>query len=151
PVMQEVETILGPTPDPEFDKTYPGAVREWCINTAAVDPATDSVLANSEDGPLYRWDLATNTFSQRIVLTTGEGEAYTPTIIGADGAVYAIQDATLYQIKGTTSPTPTPTPTSPPNQAPVLAAISDQTVDEGVELIVPVTASDPNGDAITYR
>jgi hypothetical protein len=149
-VMKEVETILGPTPDPDYDQTYPGAVREWCINTAAVDPATDSVLANSEDGTLFRWDLATDTFSQRIVLTTGEGEAYTPTVIGADGAVYAIQDATLYQIKGTTNPTPTPTPTSPPNQPPVLAAIPDQTVDEGVELTVPVTASDPDGDAITY-
>jgi hypothetical protein len=104
-VMQEVETILGPTPDPQFDQTYPGAVREWCINTAVVDPATDSVLANSEDGTLYRWDLANNTFSQKIVLTTGQGEAYTPTVIGADGTVYAINNAVLYAVQASTNPT----------------------------------------------
>src|SRR5262249_4696147 len=37
-VMQEVLTIAGPTPDSDFGGN---AVREWCINTAAVDPATD--------------------------------------------------------------------------------------------------------------
>ncbi len=36
-VMREVITQLGRTPDPDFP-TFPGAVREWCINTAAVDP-----------------------------------------------------------------------------------------------------------------
>jgi hypothetical protein len=152
--MKEVLTILGTTPDPEYDATDPGAVREWCINTAAVDPATDSVLANSEDGTLYRWDLANNVFSQRIMLTNGQGEAYTPTVIGADGTVYAISRATLFAIKAGTSPTPTPTPSPtpspPPNQAPVLATIPVQTVNEGVQLNVQVTAGDPDGDAITF-
>jgi hypothetical protein len=146
-VMREVLTILGPTPDPQYDATHPGAVKEWCINTAAVDPATDSVLANSEDGILYRWDLANNTFSQRIMLTNGQGEAYTPTVIGADGTVYAINRAVLFAIKAGTSPTPTPTPSPTP---PVLATIPDQTVGEGVQLNVQVTASDPDGDAIAF-
>ena len=97
-VMRTVLTIAGPTPDPEFDGTYPGAVREWCINTAVVDPATDSILVNSEDGRLYRWDLSSNSFTQAITLTPGVGEAYTPTIIGADGAVYAINNATLFSV-----------------------------------------------------
>ena len=74
------------------------AVREWCINTAAVDPVTKSILANSEDGYLYRWDLTTNTFTQRIQLTSGIAESYTPTAIGADGAVYAINNAVLFSI-----------------------------------------------------
>jgi hypothetical protein len=93
-VMNEVITILGPTPDRQFPQ-FPGAVREWCINTAAVDPFTKSILANSEDGKLYRWDLTSNTLSQRIRLSKGIGEAYTPTVIGSDGTAYAINDAIL--------------------------------------------------------
>jgi hypothetical protein len=93
-VMNEVRTILGPTPDAD----HPGGVREWCINTAVVDPATDSVLANSEDGKLYRWRLDSNTVTQSIVLTSGIGEAYTPTLIGVDGTVYAINDGTLFAV-----------------------------------------------------
>jgi hypothetical protein len=93
PVMKEVLTILGPTP-----QGTAGAVTEWCINTMAVDPSTKSILANNEDGILYRWDLASNTFSQRIRLNLGLGEAYTPTAIGPDGLVYAVSNATLYAI-----------------------------------------------------
>jgi len=94
PVMREVMTILGPT----FESGTSGPVKEWCINTAAVDPATKSILVNSEDGYLYRWDLVANKLSQKIQLTSGVGEAYTPTAIGADGAVYAINNAVLFSI-----------------------------------------------------
>jgi hypothetical protein len=104
-VMKEVLTITGVTPDPEFPGV-PGAVREWCINTAVVDALTGSVLANSEDGKLYRWDLATNTFTQSIALTSGIGEAYTPTLVGPDGTVYAINDATLFAVGATPVPEP---------------------------------------------
>ena len=97
-VMKEVLTIAGPTPDSEFTNTYPNAVHEWCINSAAVDPFTKSVLANNEDGKLYRWDLTSNTLSETNVLTSGIGEAYTPTLIGVNGIVYAINNATLYAI-----------------------------------------------------
>jgi hypothetical protein len=93
-VMKEVMTILGVTPDPNFPD-LPGAVREWCINTAAVDPFTKSILANSEDGNLYRWDLTSNSFTEKITLSSGIGEAYTPTLIGSDGTSYAINDAIL--------------------------------------------------------
>jgi len=70
--------------------------REFCVNTAAVDPATKSILLGNEDGNLYRWDLVSNTFTQRLALTSGVGEAYTPTVVGADGAVYAIGNAVLF-------------------------------------------------------
>jgi len=93
-VMKEVLTILGVTPDPNF----PGGVKEWCINTAAVDPFTKSILANSEDGKIYRWDLTSNTLSEVITLSTGIGEAYTPTVIGSDGTAYAINFAVLNAI-----------------------------------------------------
>jgi hypothetical protein len=96
-VMNEVLTIKGVTPDPNFP-SLPGAVREWCINSAAIDPLNKSVLANSEDGKLYRWDLTTNSFSQVITLSGGIGEAYTPTAIGTDGTAFAINDAILSAI-----------------------------------------------------
>jgi hypothetical protein len=38
-VMREVITKLGVTPDRSFP-SFPGAVWEWCINTAAIDPFT---------------------------------------------------------------------------------------------------------------
>ncbi|MDV3458563.1 hypothetical protein RZN05_16315 [Sphingomonas sp. HF-S4] len=95
-VMREVLTILGPT----LDGSSPTSRREWCINTMAADPARRSILANNEDGILYRWDLSTNTLSQSVRLNTGLGQAYTPTLIGADGGVYAISNATLYAIRG---------------------------------------------------
>jgi hypothetical protein len=76
-----------------------GGEAEFCVNTAAVDPATKSILVNEEDGFLYRWDLTTNAFTQKIQLGSGLGEAYTPTAIGADGAVYAISDSILFSIQ----------------------------------------------------
>lgn len=98
-VMKEILTISGVTPDGPAP-----AVREWCINTAVVDPATGSILVNSEDGKLYRWDLSTNSLTQAVTLTAGLGEAYTPTLIGADGKVYAINDATLFAVGAVPEP-----------------------------------------------
>lgn len=95
-VMREVLTILGPT----VEGAGP-ARKEWCINTMAADPMRKSMLANNEDGVLYRWDLAANTLSQSVRLTAGLGEAYTPTLVGADGAVYAINNATLFSVRAT--------------------------------------------------
>jgi hypothetical protein len=93
-VMKEVLSIAGVTADP----TLP-AVREWCINTAAVDPFSKSVLANSEDGRLYRWDLASNSFTEVVELqAVGAFEAYTPTAIGPDGTVYAINKSVLFAV-----------------------------------------------------
>jgi hypothetical protein len=98
PIMREVLTVAGPTPDVDKLPLWPNAVREWCINTGAVDPATQSILVNNEDGKLYRWSMATGTLSESIVLTAGLGEAYTPTLIGPDGTVYAINDAKLFAV-----------------------------------------------------
>jgi hypothetical protein len=94
-VMKTVQTILSPVHKPGEPA---GARYEWCINSAAVDPADDSVIVNSEDGTLYRWDLARNTLAEKIRLNRPRSEAYTPTIIGPDGTVYAINNATLYAI-----------------------------------------------------
>lgn len=96
-VMNEVMVMPGVTPDNQ-GSGYPNAVREWCINTAAYDPFKRCVFANSEDGSLYRWNLNNNTLDQVMKLTPGIGEPYTPTIIGTDGLVYAINGGTLFCI-----------------------------------------------------
>jgi hypothetical protein len=88
-----VKTVLGPTPVPGGPA---GAVYEWCVNTAVVDAASGAVFAGSEDGKLYRWDRASGALSQSLALNAPQGEAYTPSLIGPDGTVYAINKATLY-------------------------------------------------------
>ena len=95
-VMKEILTILGPTPDEQFP--FPGAVKEWCINAAAVDPFTKCAIVHSEDGKVYRWDLVSQSLSETLRLTDGLGAAYTPTVIGRDGTVYVIANATLFAI-----------------------------------------------------
>jgi len=97
-VMKEILTKAGATPEAQFTNDFPNAVHEWCINSAVVDPFTRSVLANNEDGKLYRWDLVSNTLSETNVLTTGLGEAYTPTLVGVNGFVYAINNAILFAV-----------------------------------------------------
>jgi hypothetical protein len=99
PVMKEVITLLGPTSDAAAFPTKPGAVKEWCVNTAAVDPISGSVFVNSEDGFLYRWDMSTGKIAQRIQLDSGFAQAYTPTALGPDGSVYAINEGILHAIR----------------------------------------------------
>ena len=130
-VMQEVRTILGATPDPDAGSQYPTAVKEWCINSALVDSFAHSVVAGAEDGKLYRWDLATNTFSEQLVLTPGLGEAYTPTLSGPDGQVYAINNATLFAVGSSRVGLPPPAPAvglrlTVPRPNPFVASMSFQ-------------------------
>jgi hypothetical protein len=95
-VMKEVLTVTGVTS--QAIGGFPNAVTEWCINTTAIDPFTKAAIINSEDGVVYRWDFTSNTLLQRLTLTAGRGEAYTPTAIGPDGTVYAINDAILFAV-----------------------------------------------------
>ncbi len=98
-ILPEVISITGQTPDLNaIAGGYPNAVREWCINTAAVDTVSKSIIVNSEDGVLYRWSTITGNISESIRLTAGLGEAYTPTLIAPDGTVFAINDAMLFAV-----------------------------------------------------
>ena len=71
-------------------------MREWCINTAAVDPL-DQLGPGQQRGrqavPLESDDAT--RWRRAITLSPGVGEAYTPTVIGPDGTVYAINWAIL--------------------------------------------------------
>jgi hypothetical protein len=96
-VMKEIITIKGPTLDDDYP-SVPGAVREWCVNTVAIDVAKKSAIVHNEDGKVYRWDFKTNTLIEALTLTAGIGEAYTPSVIGVDGTVYVIANAVLFAI-----------------------------------------------------
>jgi hypothetical protein len=98
-IMREVLTVNGPTVDHvNRNSSNPNAVREWCINTAAVDPALDAVFFPSEDGNLYRWCLKDDQLMQAINLAAGIGQAYVPTVLGPSGTVYTISNATLLAV-----------------------------------------------------
>lgn len=95
-IMREVLTVIGPTADKDNrGASLPNAVREWCINTPAVNPATNSVFMPSEDGHLYRWNLVTNSLDQFLNLNVGIGLPYVPTLIGPDGQVYTLNGGTI--------------------------------------------------------
>jgi hypothetical protein len=96
-VMKRVLTKLGPTADWDYP-SVPTAVREWCINYGAVDPATNSIIVNSSDGKFYRWHLPTNSLIEPVALTSGIGQPYTPTVIGVDGSTYGIQNGSLFAL-----------------------------------------------------
>lgn len=96
--MKAIISVKGPTPDAEFTGTLPNAVREWCINSAAIDPVNACAIINSEDGKCYRWNLKSNTLDMSQTLTSGVGEAYTPTIIGPIGMSFAINNGVLFAL-----------------------------------------------------
>jgi hypothetical protein len=102
--MREVLTVTGATPDENHQgQVYPYAVEEWCINTGAVNPATRSIFAPSEDGHIYRWNIASNAVTQVLSLGPSAGSPYVPTMIGPDGVVYTIHSGKLFALGGLTN------------------------------------------------
>jgi len=93
--MREVLTMIGCTPDAENPQA-PNATREWCVNATVVNPSTDSVFFNSEDGRAYRWNLGQDSLTQALALTTGFGEPYVPSCVGPNGTVYTLNGTYLF-------------------------------------------------------
>lgn len=94
--MKEILTLLGPTPD-----LVTGGVKEWCINSAAVDPFTHSIIANSEDGTVYRWDLTSpGAPSQFLPLTAGVAEGIHAH--GNRGGWHRVRDQRRCSLRGRT-------------------------------------------------
>ncbi len=110
---------------------------EWCINSGVVDPQTDSVLVNNEDGHLYSWDLGGSAaaasspaaLTQSFELFNGSTtQPYTSTEIGPDGAVYASTQGQLYAI-GALPPSSPSTTLTVTLGTPTNAALGDITSD----------------------
>jgi len=91
--MKEIITLLGITPN--TGENLEG-VREWCVNTVAIDVPGKGAVVNSEDGHCYRWDFTTNAITDSLNLEPPTGEAYTPTLASADGIAIAVNNATVF-------------------------------------------------------
>jgi hypothetical protein len=139
--MREVLTVIGPTPDPE-QPTLPRAVKEWCINAPAVNPATRSVYFNSEDGYAYRWNLATNSLDQAITLNSGIGQPYVPTVIGPDGTIYTLNGGTIFAMGNNAEVTVTLSSSSPDLRATVFH--------DSLTFTATVTGATPPTGTVTF-
>jgi hypothetical protein len=95
--MREVLTLIGPTPD-NAGPSFPFAVQEFCINAPAINPATNSVFFDSEDGHIYRWNLTANVIDQAVTLSPGLGQPYVPTVIGPDGTLYTLNGGNFFAV-----------------------------------------------------
>jgi len=94
-VMKVVLSIADPTSDPAAGAN---ADYQWDTNSAAVDLANDSAYITDTDGQLFSWNFADNSLSQDIALGSPTSQAFTPTVIGPNGTVFAIDDGTLYAV-----------------------------------------------------
>ena len=107
-VMKEILTIAGPTPDAGV---YRHAPRTRSASGAST--RRRSTRRPSASWPTARTGSCTagtsrrTLFTEVVTLTAGIGEAYTPTLIGPDGTVYAINNATLFAVGA-----PVPEPSS---------------------------------------
>lgn len=97
-IMSTVRSVLAPTPDYPILTSFPNARKEWCTNTALVDPFTKTIIMNNEDGICYRWDPALNTLVEHVRLSAGRRQAYTPTAVAPNGLVLAINWAVLNEV-----------------------------------------------------
>ena len=114
-VMATVEAFASPSPDLNaISAGDPDAVREWCTNGTVVDPATNSVFMNNEDGYTYEWNLATNTITNAVEITTGIGVPYTPTAIAPNGEIFSDNGGTLFAEGGYANYTITTTSSADP-------------------------------------
>jgi hypothetical protein len=103
PVMNEALTILSPLLI-NNDPNHPNARYEWCINSSAVDVKQKAAIINCEDGHVYRWSFITNTITEAVNLQPPTGEAYTSTVIGPDGQIYAINNSIVFAVGANYSP-----------------------------------------------
>jgi hypothetical protein len=142
--MREVLTVIAPTPDPEAvpQSNFPNAVKEWCINAPAVNPATKSVFFNSEDGHLYKWNLGTNSLDQAIALNSGIGQPYVPTVIGPDGTIYTLNGGNVFAIGNDPSTSVTVASSSPDLRETVFG--------NSITFTATVTGSPPPTGTVTF-
>ena len=145
--MRIVRSMIGCTPDMEYwGTTYPAAVREWCVNTLAVNPASGSVFAASEDGNLYRWNLALNSLTEVVSLGPAASDPYVPNAIGPDGTVHALNSGRALAVGGLTNVSVTLTSSAPDNRY----LVAGQTVVYTATVSNVVAGGPPPGGAVTF-
>ena len=109
-VMNEVITILGPTPIPAVVTGSGASTRPRSTPSTSVHLSTARTVT-STDGT----SLPTRS-PPAFPMANATGEAYTPTVVGPDGAVYAINNAELYCCQANAGPDSEPRSRTPPGQ-----------------------------------
>jgi hypothetical protein len=84
-------------------------------------------------------DLGNGSGTLNIDPDFTDAGVYTIEILATDNDTNALSDTLIFTLTVTNV-----------NRSPVLAAIASQQVNEGETLVVPVTASDPDGDALSF-
>ena len=85
----------------EGQKVCRGVAGERRIEVARPVAEVFAYLAdftNTTGEPMFD-DTLREALDVQLRLNAGLGQAYTPTAVGADGAVYAISNATLYSVR----------------------------------------------------
>lgn len=145
-IVPALITVFPPNDPPNLAKPANRTVslgEELTFTATATDPNAGDTLTFTLDPDLPSFgatiDPSTGEFNWMPSATQPLGEV-TFRIIVIDDAEMPFADSETFTVTVTAE-----------NQAPVITAISDQTIAEGAELSVPVTATDPDvGDELTF-
>jgi hypothetical protein len=101
--------------------------------------------SGSTDALTYAWTLPTSPVGSSASLSGAN--TVSPSFVADEAGTYV---AELIVNDGTTDSAPDTVTITVVNQAPVLASIGNQSVNEGGSLNVPLSATDDDGDTLTF-
>jgi PKD repeat protein len=142
-----VVAIAAPSPDPDPVVNQPPVLSPIGPQTVVEgETLSGTITADDPDGDALTFTLeglpAGASFVDQVFTWTpavGQAGAYVLTATVSDGALEDAEDVTVTVTA------------APVNQPPVLSAVGAQQIAEGATLGIGLSASDPEGDSLTYR